>query len=318
MTAALLAGGATALCGLAGLVVMRLVTRRGSVATLDSIDRLFALGDGAIRLERDCVWGTDPAQIIQVFVPTDPALDPALTGRALPLILFIHGGGWASGSARDYRFIARGLAPQGYAVALAGYRLHPQARYPDMVDDAAGAFGWVTRHAHTFGVDPDRIAVMGHSAGAYNAMMLALDRSRHDAQGHRPCAVIGLAGPYDFLPLDDVSTIASFGHVADLRATQPVHHANGSAPPILLIHGAHDRRVRPRHSLALARALACAGARSETHVLDAIGHEGLIMRFARPFAHDRRPLTRVLEFLARTTAEPASAQVQPAMATAAP
>lgn len=318
MTAALLVGGATALCGMAGLMVMRQVTRRGSVATLDSIDRLFALGDSAIRLECDGMWGVDPAQIVQVFVPTDPALDPVVTGRALPLILFIHGGGWVSGCPRDYRFIARCLAPQGYAVALAGYRLHPQARYPDMVDDAADAFGWIARRARGFGADPDRIAVMGHSAGAYNAMMFALDRSRHDAHDHRPCAVIGLAGPYDFLPLDDVATIASFGHAADLRATQPVHHAHGSAPPILLIHGANDRRVRPRHSLALARALASAGARSETHVLDAIGHEGLIMRFARPFSQDRRPLARVLEFLGRTTAGPASAQVQPAMAEIAP
>lgn len=311
MNAALVRGGITVLLGLAGLVAVRQLTRRGSVATLDAVDRLFTWGQGRVRQVHAGCYGADPAQAIEIFLPDTPALDPAITGRALPVILFIHGGGWVSGNPQDYRFIARRLAPHGYAVALAGYRLHPDARYPDMLHDAAAAFGWVADHAAQWGLDADRIVLMGHSAGAYNAVMVALDRRWQQGLKHRPCAAVGLAGPYDFLPLDDVATIATFGHVEDLRETQPVHHAHGAAPPILLIHGARDKRVKPRHSLALARALATAGARSETHVLDAIGHEGLIMRFARPFAQDRRPLARVLDFLRRTTLAPASPPVQP-------
>ena len=299
------------LFGIAGLVAMRRLTRRGSVATLDAIDRLLTWGDGPVRRVHAGSYGPDPAQAIEIFLPTARTHDPASTGCALPVILFIHGGGWVSGCPHDYRFIARRLAPHGYAVALAGYRLHPDARYPDMLHDAAAAFGWIAERAAQWGLDADRIVLMGHSAGAYNAVMLGLDRRWQQGLQHHPCAVVGLAGPYDFLPLDDVATIASFGHVEDLRETQPVHHAHGAAPPILLIHGAHDKRVKPRHSLALARALASAGARSETHVLDAIGHEGLIMRFARPFAQDRRPLARVLDFLRRTTRAPASPPVQP-------
>lgn len=317
MNAALVRGGITALFGMAGLLAIRQLTKRGSVATLDAIDRLFTWGDGRVRQVHSGPYGSDPAQAIEVFVPTARKFDPAVTGSALPVILFIHGGGWVSGCPQDYHFIARRLAPHGYAVALAGYRLHPDARYPDMLHDAAAAFGWIAEHAPQWGLDPDRIVLMGHSAGAYNAVMLALDRRWQQGLKHHPCAAVGLAGPYDFLPLDDVATIASFGHVADLRETQPVHHAHGAAPPILLIHGAHDIRVKPRHSLALARALASAGARSETHVLDAIGHEGLIMRFARPFAQDRRPLARVLDFLRRTAHAPASAAVQPHQANVA-
>lgn len=317
MNAALVRGAITVLCGIAGLMAVRQLTRRGSVATLDAIDRLLSWGDGAIRQVHSGCYGADPAQALEIFLPRSRALDPAVTGRALPVILFIHGGGWVSGCPQDYRFIARRLAPHGYAVALAGYRLHPDARYPDMLHDAAAAFGWITDHGAQWGLDADRIVLMGHSAGAYNAMMLGLDRRWHQGLTHHPCAVVGLAGPYDFLPLDDIATIASFGHVEDLRETQPLHHAHGTAPPILLIHGAHDRRVKPRHSLALARALASAGARSETHVLDAIGHAGLIMRFARPFAQDRRPLARVLDFLQRTTQLPASPPVQPQRATRA-
>jgi acetyl esterase/lipase len=311
------AGLGLVLLGGLGLAGVRFATQRGSVAMLDQTDRLLAGGDGAIRLAAAARFGADPSQHLQLFVPTDPALDPAVTGRALPLVVFIHGGGWASGDARDYRFIARNLAPAGYAVVLAGYRLLEAGRYPAMLEDGAAALRWIAAEAQAHGGDSARISLMGHSAGAYNAVMLALDRRWWDQGGMPDQAlrgVIGLAGPYDFLPFDNHSTIAAFGHAADPSETQPIHHARGDGPPLLLIHGGDDTRVLPRHSLALARALGRSGGRSETHMLDGIGHEGLIMRFARPFLRDRRPLVLVCDFLAQVMAEPASAPVQSAPA----
>ena len=307
------AGLGLVLLGGLGLAGVRYATERGSVGLLDSTDRLLAGGDRAIRLAAEAQFGEDPAQRLHLFVPTDPALDPGVSGRALPLVVFIHGGGWASGTPHDYRFIARNLAPSGYAVALAGYRLLDDGRYPAMLEDGAAALRWIASHAPAHGGDAARVVLMGHSAGAYNAVMLALDRQWQAQSGlpaHALRGIVGLAGPYDFLPLDSPSTIAAFGHVDDPNQTQPLNHVRGDAPPLLLIHGTDDRRVLPRHSLALARALARCGASSETHVLDGIGHEGLIMRFARPFLRDRRPLIKVLTFLARVTAGPASAPVQ--------
>lgn len=305
------------LLGGLGLAGMRAATARGSVGLLDSTDRLLAGGDGVIRLAAAAQFGADPAQRLQVFLPTDPNLDPALTGRALPLVVFIHGGGWVSGDPHDYRFIARMLAPAGHAVALVGYRLDNAGRYPAMLEDGAAALRWIADHAAGLGGDSARIVLMGHSAGAYNAVMLGLE-TRWLVNSGLParaiCGVVGLAGPYDFLPLDDHSTIATFGHAEDLAQTQPVSHVRGDAPPLLLIHGAEDQRVRPRHSLSLARAMASCGGRSETHVIAGIGHEGLIMRFARPFSRDGRPLTHVLEFLERVTGACASAPVQTAEA----
>jgi acetyl esterase/lipase len=311
------AGLGLMLLGGLGLAGMRFATERGSVGLLDSTDRLLAGGDGAIRLAAAASFGDDPAQRLQLFVPADPAVDPAHTGRALPLVMFIHGGGWASGDPHDYRFIARNLAPSGYGVVLAGYRLLEHGRYPAMLEDGALALRWIASHATTHGGDAGRIVLMGHSAGAYNAVMLGLDR-RWWGQGglpdHALRGIVGLAGPYDFLPLDSERTIATFGHVDEQDDTQPIRHVRGDAPPLLLIHGTDDKRVAPRHSLSLARALARCGGRSETHVLEGIGHEGLIMRFARPFLRDRRPLDRVLTFLAHATADPASAPVQPGKA----
>jgi len=298
------------LLGGVGLLGIRAATARSGAGMLDSTDRLLAGGDGAIRLASAAQFGPDPAQRLQMFVPTDRALDPAVTGRLLPIVMFIHGGGWASGDPHDYRFIARMIAPYGHAVVLAGYRLHPDGRYPAMLEDGAAAMGWIADNATAQGGDCARVVLMGHSAGAYNAVMLALDPRWHAASGLPPCAlrgIVGLAGPYDFLPLDDHTTISTFGHLEDLDETQPITHVRGDAPPLLLIHGTDDTRVRPRHSIALARAFASCGARSETHLIEGVGHEGLIMRFARPFSRDKRPLAHVLAFLARVTAHDTAA-----------
>jgi len=301
------------LAGAAGWIGARLVTRHAGAGLLDRADRLLGGGDKAIRLAASARLGDDPAQRLHLFVPTDPALDPALTRHVLPVVLFIHGGGWTSGDPGEYRFVARTLAAHGYAVALAGYRLGEAGRFPAMLEDGAAALRWIAAHGADAGADADRVVLMGHSAGAYNAMMLGLDRAWW-ARGGLPAGalrgVIGLAGPYDFLPLDDPLTIAAFGHVDDLALTQPINHVHGAAPPVLLIHGRDDSRVLVRHSMALARALARVGARSDTHVFDGISHEGLIMRFARPFRRDRRPLDRVLAFLDEVTT--ASAPVQAA------
>jgi acetyl esterase/lipase len=300
------------LCGALGLFAVRAAMASGSVAMLDRLDWLLAAGDRGIRLASAAHFGDDPAQRLQLFVPADPRLDPAVTGRALPLVVFIHGGAWVSGDPHDYRFVARNLAPAGHAVLLAGYRLGVAGRYPAMLEDGAAVLRWIASHATALGADPTRVVLMGHSAGAYNAVMLGLDRRWLAASGlpaRAICGIVGLAGPYDFLPLDDPGTIGAFGHADDLAQTQPVNHVLGAAPPLLLIHGADDRRVLPRHSLALARAMARCGASSDTHVLDAINHEGLIMRFARPFLRDRRALALVTAFLARVTTPAASAPV---------
>ena len=305
-------GLALVLCGVLGLIAVRALMARGSVALLDRIDWLLARGDQAIRLAAEAQFGRDPAQRLQLFVPTDPRRDPAVTGRALPLLVFIHGGAWVSGDPRDYRFVARNLAPAGHAVLLAGYRLGPEGRYPAMLEDGAQVLRWIASHATALGGDPARVVLMGHSAGAYNAVMLGLDRRWADQSGLCPgaiCGVVGLAGPYDFLPLDDPGTIGAFGHADDLAQTQPINHVGGTAPPLLLVHGTADQRVLPRHSLALARAMARCGASSNTHMLDGINHEGLIMRFARPFLRDRRPLALVTAFVARVTAPAASPPV---------
>jgi len=291
-----------ALIGVGAFTAYRYALATNAVALLDNTDRIMRGGDGSIRQVAAVRYGTDPAQKLEMFVPADT---PA--HAALPVIVFIHGGGWHSGDPHNYRFMARALAPHGYAVVLAGYRLYPHVRYPAMLEDSASAMRWVADHAAALGGDPGRVVLMGHSAGAYNAAMLTLDRrwlahERLSADAIR--GTVGLAGPYDFYPFDTESSIHSFGKAANPEETQPVVYARGDAPPMLLVHGTADTTVRPRNSLELARTLTRAGAPTHAVLLKDVSHEGLIMMFARPFARDTRVLDAVLPFLAQVTASP--------------
>lgn len=296
-----------ALLGGLGALAVRHALQTNAVAVLDGVDRLLSGGDGAIRQVADARFGPDPAQTVEMFVPQG-ARGP------LPVLVFIHGGSWASGNPHDYRFIARRFCAHRYAVVLPGYRLYPQVRYPAMLEDGAAALRWVHDNAARLGGDPARIALLGHSAGAYNAVMLTLDPRWLRAQGLDPALIRGtaaLAGPFDFLPLDTEATIDTFGQAPDLAQTQPITFARGDAPPLLLVTGDADTRVKPRNSITLARLMSAAGAPVDPVILPGVTHEGLIMQFARPFSRDRRAIDAVLPFLARVTA-PASVAVQAA------
>ncbi len=291
------------LLGVLATIAVRHALATSAVAVLDGTDRLLQGGDGAIRQVADVRYGTDPAQKLEMFVPSDAK-------AALPVVVFIHGGSWATGDPHDYRFIARTLCAQGYAVVLAGYRLYPQVRYPGMLEDGAAALRWVHDNAGKFGGDPARMALMGHSAGAYNAVMLTLDRQWLAGVGLDDRAIRGtvaLAGPFDFLPLDTEATIDSFGQAPDPALTQPINFARPDAPPMLLVTGDADTRVKPRNSKALAQRLTDLGVPTTPVLLEGVTHEGIIMQFARPFSRDTRVIDAVLPFLTRATALPSVA-----------
>ncbi|MCX7284321.1 MAG: alpha/beta hydrolase [Novosphingobium sp.] len=297
---------ALVLLGAVGVHAFRRALENNAVAVLDCADKLLNGGDGAIRQVADLRYGKEPAQKLEMFVPQG-AKGP------LPVLVFVHGGSWAGGDPHDYRFIARTFCAQGYAVVLAGYRLYPQARFPAMLEDGAAAVRWVHDHAARLGGDPSRIALMGHSAGAYNVAMLTLDPQWLQRVGLDDSAIRGtvaLAGPFDFLPLDSDATINSFGNAPDLAATQPVNFVRRTAPPLLLVTGDADTRVKPRNSRRLAQLLSDAGVPSQPIELEGVTHEKIIMMFARPFSRDRRAIAAVLPFLDRVTA--ASVAVQAA------
>ncbi len=286
--------------GIGGLYLW--ATRTGSVATLDFVDSLFTEARERVHVR----YGKNPQQQLFVY--------PGKDGEKLPVVVFVHGGGWRHGDPADYGFVARNIAPHGYVVVLAGYRLGPKGRFPAMLEDTAAAVAWVHAHAADYGGDPARILLMGHSAGAYNVAMVALDQrwlAPHQLDSRILKGVIGLSGPYDFYPFKGESerkAFAAWPHPAD---TQPVNFARADAPPMLLINGADDDVVRPRNALALGRALTQAGAQNVPGIFSGLDHSQVLMDLARPFDRDPRVKSAVVAFLAESTVlPPASAPVQ--------
>ncbi|WP_375382695.1 alpha/beta hydrolase [uncultured Sphingomonas sp.] len=257
--------------------------------------------DGGVSLvTRDAAFGLDPRQRLDVYAPTDGPND----GRAVhPVIVFFYGGSWNSGTKAGYSFVGRALAARGFVVAVPDYRLVPQVRFPAFLEDNAAAVRWVRRHVARLGGDPDRLVLAGHSAGAYDAAMLALDPRWLGADRAAVRGWVGLAGPYDFLPLDQPVTQAAFGAAADPRQTQPIAYAGAGDPPTFLATGDDDTLVLPRNSDALAARLTAAGVPVERRRYAGIGHVGLVTAIARPFRRRAPVLDDVVAFARRVTAE---------------
>lgn len=222
---------------------------------------------------------------------------PAAITSAAPVVVFYYGGGWTSGERADYRFVGAALAARGIMVVLPDYRLFPEVDFNGFLDDAARAFTWARGIASAHGGDPGRVLVMGHSAGAYIAAMLALAPGLLDVP-YRPEAAIGLAGPYDFEPgTAELKAIFPGG-----RACMPARFARRDAPPMLLAAGNRDRTVLPVNTARLAAALRAAGNTVVERQYRGIGHRLVLGAIARPLQVAAPVLADCLGFIAEPSA----------------
>jgi acetyl esterase/lipase len=227
-------------------------------------------------------YGHDDRQKLDVYEPSDSARPAGPHGS--PVVVFFYGGSWQSGDRGDYMFVGEALASRGFVAVLPDYRTWPDIRFPGFMEDAAMAVRWARDHAAEFGGDPSRIFLMGHSAGAHIAVLLATDghylgaqqMSKRDLSG-----VIGLAGPYDFLPLTDPALEEIFP--ASLRAaSQPVNFVSGDEPPMFLAAGKRDTTVDPGNTDRLAARLRAAGDSVEVKHYPLVGHALLVAALAAP------------------------------------
>lgn len=248
-------------------------------------------------LQSDIAYGPHERHRLDLYLPE--AAEPQA------LVLFFYGGSWESGDRGDYRFVGEAFASQGLAVAIPDYRLYPEVRYPAFLEDSAAAVAWARRHHE------GPLFLVGHSAGAYNAVMLALDGRLLAAEGLHPCdtlaGVVGLAGPYDFLPLNDRDLEAIFGPEEGRGATQPVAYVNDKAPPLLLLSGEADRVVLPRNSRVLAERQRASGSEAEARFYDDLGHLRIVGALSRPLRGSAPVLKDVLAFVTAKRAAPGDA-----------
>ncbi len=245
----------------------------GALATL-ALPAAPALAQGLPT--RDIAFGPHPRQRLDIYLPSGPV------ARA-PVAFFIYGGSWSSGDKGTYGFVGDAFASRGYVTVIADYRLVPEVRFPAFIEDGATALATVRRIIGRYGGDADRLHLLGHSAGAYNAMMLALD-PRYLARAAVPRSAIraaaGLSGPYDFLPLDVAATRAAFGNARNPAETQPISFARRGAPRIFLGTGTADTTVLPRNTDALAARLQGVGVPVTVRKYDGVGHAGTVLALA--------------------------------------
>lgn len=274
-------GGGVALLAIAAACFFLLVP---PPQQLDTVDKLWPGGRGGERVARDIAFGAHPRLKLDVY-----RAGPA--GAPKPVLVFFHGGGWHSGDKDGYGFAGRAFADEGFVTIVPNYRLVPGVRFPVFVQDSAAAIAWAARNAARYGGDPARIVTIGHSAGAYNAVMPALDRRWLAAERLPPGtikAAAGIAGPYDFFPFDKKSSQNAMAAWPRPQETQPINFVRADAPPIWLGHGTADSVVRPYNSVNLAAALRKAGARVVHREYPGASHNLPMMAVSRVF-RDRLP-----------------------------
>ena len=265
-------------------------------------------GKSDLVVQRDVIY--DPAHklALDVYRPSD--------ARNAPVVVFFYGGSWKSGKRQWYRWAGEALAKRGMVVVIPDYRLWPTVKLDGFMQDAAHAVAWTQAHAGEYGGNPDDLFVMGHSAGAHIGALLATDAHWLDAVGMQPrelAGFIGLAGPYDFLPLKDPDFIDMFGstHAAQLQS-QPVHFVDGDEPPMLLLQGTTDKVVWPRNTESLARALRKENETVVVKLYPDIGHLAILFSISKPLRSKAPVIDDTMRFIhahprALSTAAPVAA-----------
>jgi acetyl esterase/lipase len=271
---------------LAILAAMLPATAHG-VSIMDPFNVPAAMDGGTSKVGNGIAYADGPRHRLDVYAPEQ-------RGAAAPVVMFIYGGGWSRGERGEYEFVGRALASRGFVTVIADYRLVPEVRYPGFIEDSARALRWVQDNIANYGGDPNRVFLSGHSAGAYNAVMLALDPSYRQEYGVTIpiLAVAALSGPYDFYPFEYFEVQEAFGQAANPEGTQPINLITAESPPMYLVTGTSDPIVRMQNTDRFADRLRAQGVWVTTQYYEGFGHMepviamGALWRWRMPVLDD--------------------------------
>ena len=210
----------------------------------------------------------------------------ACPGEARPAVLFFHGGGWVAGDPSMHMRHAHGLAERGFVTALVSYRLYPEVRWPESLQDAKCAVRWMRAHADVVGADPERIAVAGSSAGGQLAALTALTPGRYEGDGGHAGVSSAAQAMVLWYPVVSVTDLrrtleqqevledffgSSLNHPP--AQTSPIRMVGSSRPPpTLLLTGDADDTTPLEHAEAFRAALSTAGGHAECVVYPGRDH----------------------------------------------
>lgn len=258
-----------------------------AVSMMDPFNIPAAMDGGTARVGEGIAYADGSRHKLDVYAPEQ-------RGAPAPVVFFIYGGGWSRGDRADYQFVGRALASRGFVAVIADYRLVPEVRYPGFLEDSANALRWVQDNIAAYGGDPNRLFLAGHSAGAYNAVMLALDPSfRREYGVTLPIlGVAALSGPYDFYPFEYFEVQEAFGQAPSPEGTQPINLITAEAPPMYLATGTSDPIVRMQNTERFADRLRAQGVWVTTQYYEGFGHMepviamGALWRWRMPVLDD--------------------------------
>lgn len=252
----------------------------------------FTIPKSGYTVHKDIAYGSDKSQKLDVYVPDSKRPSGCV-------VLFFYGGSWQTGSKDDYLFAGEAFSSLGCVTVLAEYRRYPEVKYPIFLQDSAKAMAWTHAHIGEYGGDPNNIFVAGHSAGAYNAMMLAADTSLLKVENGNTDwirGIIGIAGPYDFLPFSDEKIKDIFSTVK-AEDTQPVNYVHRNMPPVLLATGDKDKEVLPRNTRLMATKMEKFGNTPQVEIYKGVTHVGIVLSLARGFRNKTPMLKDSAEFI---------------------
>ena len=261
--------------------------------------------NGGVGVSKDILYGDEPLQDLDIYYPK-PLAQAMKTNTTIkqeyPMVVFVHGGSWESGSKEEYAFVGQSLAQAGYVTAVINYRKAPEHVYPDYVEDTAQAIAWSYKNAKRFHANPERFAVVGHSAGAFNAVAAIANEDFLKPYGIKPTdisAVIGIAGPYSY-DFRKFSSVTAFAADATPDEVMPDRQIKGAQPPYLLLTAEKDKVVYATNTIKMTQALKAAGVTVQTSEIKGASHATSIGAMAPPLRWVNDVRAQVLSYLDKT------------------
>lgn len=245
-------------------------------------------------------YGSHKRQKLDIYLPKDVKNSSEKFSASRSVIIFYYGGNWDSGERADYKFAAEAFTSLGHIVVIPDYRLYPDVLFPGFMADPASAAKWVKQNIKKYNGNTDKIFLAGHSAGAHIAVMMAVNPEYLAIELLKPkdfAGVIGLAGPYDFLPLKSKTLSIIFGSEAGQWKSQPIHFVDGKNPPLLLAYGKKDDIVWPRNSINLAKKVKENNGLVQLVEFESYSHVDMVAKLAKPLRNNPELLKTIAQFI---------------------
>ncbi|WP_367105096.1 alpha/beta hydrolase [uncultured Psychrobacter sp.] len=291
---------------IAAVGVMTFAAQQAQAISALSVLNTFS-PNGGVGVTKDILYGEEPLQDLDIYYPkplaqamqSQNSIDKGIINDSYPMIVFVHGGSWESGNKEQYAFVGQSLAQAGYITAVINYRKAPEHVYPDYVKDTAQAIAWSYNNASDLHADPKRFAVIGHSAGAFNAVAAVSDEdflAPYNVSPNDISAVIGIAGPYSY-DFRQYSGGTAFADDATPDDVMPDRHIKGKQPPYLLLTAENDKVVHDRNTIKMTQALKDYGATVETGEIKGASHATSIAAMSSPLRWLNDVRAQVLNYL---------------------